>query len=288
MKDLPYIPHYIGARNDPKLVEVEMEMKGQGKAIWWDLVEMLWENGGYLPLNFKKLAYSLRYASAEEVERVVTGFGLFELDEERFWSKLILEFIEHKKRVSETNSNNRRGSRSTPEERPSNEKETPEERSSNGPSLNKISNKEINKINNNIIPPTAGFVYEVFFFKNMKDPSGEVKRFFKHYDEERHWTYQDGTPIEDVEKVVRDWKPAKAGVRFNREALNWYRAVYNAGKGRMENAFDTFLAPLSNIRAKGHNIALVYVTEADARKVADFIINNSLAGDYQLDFRVSN
>ncbi len=293
MKDLPYFPHYIGARNDPKLVEVEMVMSGQGKSIWWDLVEMLWENGGYLPLNYKKLAYSLRYATADEVERVVTQFSLFENDGERFWNKLLLEFIEHKRRVSETNSNNRRGSRSTTSERTLNGPSTIDERPLNGPLtshlINKV-NKEINKENkdsNFITPPTADFIFEIFFFRNLKNPSSEVSRFLKHY-EDCGWTYQDGTPIEDVEKVARDWKPAKAGSRFPDEALKWYKAIYLAAIPRVTDAATIFLNQLSNMRLKGNNLALVYKTDTAARCVAAFILDNDLAGDYKLDFRVAN
>ena len=81
-----YFSHDYGARNDPKLLELQMEMGGQGLAIWWCLVEMLWENEGYLPRNFKSIAFSLHWAQAEEVQKVVEGFGLFEWDDERFWN----------------------------------------------------------------------------------------------------------------------------------------------------------------------------------------------------------
>ena len=43
MKDSNYFSHDFGARNDPKLIELQMEMGGQGLAIFWCIVEMLWE-----------------------------------------------------------------------------------------------------------------------------------------------------------------------------------------------------------------------------------------------------
>ena len=53
MKELPYITHDFGARNDPKLMDLQMEMGGQGLGIFWCLVEMLWENGGTIPANLR-------------------------------------------------------------------------------------------------------------------------------------------------------------------------------------------------------------------------------------------
>ena len=95
-----YFSHDYGARNDPKLLELQMEMGGQGLAIWWCLVEMLWENEGYLPKNFKSIAFRLHWAKAEEVQKVVEGFGLFEWDDEKFWNNSALGRIEKRKKIS--------------------------------------------------------------------------------------------------------------------------------------------------------------------------------------------
>ena len=75
MKESRYFPHDIGARNDPKLLRLQMEMKGQGLAIWWCLVEMLWENGGYLPYDPRTLSFTLRWAKPNEIERVLEQVG---------------------------------------------------------------------------------------------------------------------------------------------------------------------------------------------------------------------
>ena len=79
MKDLPYITHDFGSRNDPKLMDLQMDMGGQGLGIFWCLVEMLWENGGSIPANYKSIAFALRWCKPAEVEKVVTGYGLFEV-----------------------------------------------------------------------------------------------------------------------------------------------------------------------------------------------------------------
>lgn len=96
MKDSRYLTHDLGARNDPKLIELQMEMGGTGLAIWWCLVEMLWENDGYIPFNPKAIAYSLRWATEEEVRQVLTGYNLFDYDGELAWSPSALERITHR------------------------------------------------------------------------------------------------------------------------------------------------------------------------------------------------
>lgn len=295
MKELPFLTHDLGARNDPKLVETEMDMRGQGKAIWWDLVEMLWENDGYLPLNFKKLAYSLRYATEEEVERLVMNYGLFEHDGEKFWNRSALERITHKKNVIEAKRDGgRKGARSKWLGSPTgiandNASDIPNGIADGSPStINKLINEQINKDNNNNIPPTADDFFEIFFFRNLSNPAKEAERFVEHY-RDRGWTFQDGTPVTDFEKAAGDWKPeGKAGKRFNSDALNWYRAVWNAARTRVKDARKIFLESLQLLSFQDQKLVMRYKTKEDAEVVSKFIIDNDLYGDWQIDFRFSN
>ena len=101
MKDSNYFSHDFGARNDPKLIELQMEMGGQGLAIFWCIVEMLWENDGYFPINYRAIAFSLHWAEADDVRRVVEDFGLFENDGKVFWSKSALDRIGKRRKVSD-------------------------------------------------------------------------------------------------------------------------------------------------------------------------------------------
>ena len=97
MKDSQYITHDLGARNDPKLMDLQMEMGGQGLGIFWCLVEMLWENGGYIPANYRSIAFALRWCKPAEVEKVVNNFGLFQIEDGQIFSRSALERINHKK-----------------------------------------------------------------------------------------------------------------------------------------------------------------------------------------------
>lgn len=301
MKDIQYLTHDLGARNDPKLMDLQMDMGGQGLGIFWCLVELLWENGGYIPANFKSIAFALRWCKPAEVEKVVTGYDLFQVEDGMITSRSARERIDAMRDKFVRASNARRASataRWNREQSGSNANAMQTQCETNANEMravcepyatNKLTNKHTNKLNNNInnIPPTADSIFEIFFFKNLKDPSGEVTRFLKHY-EERGWTYQDGTPVESWEQAARDWKPAKAGTRFDNEALNWYKAVWQAAKDRVINSWVIFFEQLSGIRRKESKLALVYTTETAARSVASFIQENDLAGDYIIDFRVSN
>lgn len=288
MKDLPYITHDLGARNDPKLMDLQMEMGGQGLAIYWCLVEMLWENEGYIPANYKSIAFSLRWCKPAEVEKVVTGFGLFEIEDGRMFSRSALERIAYKRDRFDVRSAASRKAAEARWGRSGNADAMRTQCDSDAvamPITKVLTNKQT-KDNNNT-PLTAADFFEIFFFENVLDPAGEVNRFLAYY-EDRGWTYQDGTPVKDFERAAKDWKPLKAGKRFDTEALRWYKAVWIAASKRLDNAFDLFLGRITNIRRKDQQLALVYRDAASARSVSAFITDNDLAGDWQLDFRVSN
>jgi hypothetical protein len=57
---------------------------------------MLWENDGYIPFNPKAIAYSLRWATEDEVRQVLTGYNLFDNDGELAWSPSALGRITHR------------------------------------------------------------------------------------------------------------------------------------------------------------------------------------------------
>jgi hypothetical protein len=299
MKDLQYITHDLGARNDPKLLNLQMRMGGAGLAIFWCLVEMLWENDGYLPTDYEAIAFSLRWAKPEEVEKVVTGFELFIVDGDRFWSKSALERINQKKdRIRVRSEAGRLGglassrSKTEPsEDQPQSIREANVEQTLSNRQPKKI-NREIDKKrdNNNTTPLTAADFFEIFFFENLKDPEGEARRFVEYY-AGRGWTYLDGTPVTDYEQAARDWKPKLPGKRCPDEALRWYRAVWNAYAARAKDhtiAVKEFLSSLDALRLNNQQLSVTFKSAEAGNKVARFIIDNDLAGDWKLDFRVAN
>jgi len=289
MKDSQYITHDLGARNDPKLMDLQMEMGGQGLGIFWCLVEMLWENGGYIPANYRSIAFALRWCKPAEVEKVVNNFGLFQIEDGQIFSRSALERINHKKdkiqRMSEGGKKGQSNRWHKDPERVVNN--LPDKEADNDPdAINKLINKQINKGLYNM-PLTAAEFFEIFFFRNLKDPAGELKRFIDYYNA-RDWNYQDGMPVTDYTQAAEDWKPKLTGKRFSDEALRWYRAVWNAARTRMQDASETLLRSLDALTLSGQQLTLRYKTDKAGRAAAGFILDNDLAGDYKLDFRVSN
>lgn len=171
-----YFAHDYGARNDPKLQRMMLEMEGcDGVGIYWCLVEMLYEQGGRLRLqDLKAIAYQLHTPSAR-VEQVIKNFDLFENDGETFWSKsLDIRFAE-RQRISElrTKAIQTRWQKNTNVLQMNENSDT-----------NKIKEKE-NKKEEKITTccyqkedeQQQRILYIFLFLKNFKDPKGEVVRF---------------------------------------------------------------------------------------------------------------
>lgn len=296
MKDLQYITHDLGARNDPKLLNLQMRMGGAGLAIFWCLVEMLWENDGYLPTDYEAIAFSLRWAKASDVKRVVNEFELFIVEEDRFWSRSALERINQKKDKIQATSEARRNAANVRWENARNTRPMQTQSTSNAQAEQTDAYRKINREkdkkrdNNNTAPLTAADFFEIFFFENLKDPEGETKRFVEYYGA-RDWTYLDGTPVTDPEQAARDWKPKLPGKRHPDEALRWYRAVWNAYAPRAkdrETARKDFLLSLDALRLNGQQLTVTFKNADAGKRIASFILDNDLAGDWKLDFRVAN
>lgn len=232
MKDT-YLPHDLGARNDPKMLALQRAMGGQGKAIFWDLCEMLWENDGYLPADYETLAYGLRYCTADEVRQVVEGFDLFKTGDGHFWSDSALRRIQHKKDISAARveagkaSGRARGSNNSSGavEQPTNTPRTNVEQMLNTP---RTINQLINKSSNKLISQSAGagaptreeedFLLGKFFFRNFTEPEKETARCLDHYKD---------TGIKDREAVAKKWTPEKAQPRFDdARILPWVKKLW--------------------------------------------------------------
>ena len=293
MSDKPYMTHDLGARNDPKLVAAERASRGLYKAIWWDLTEMIWENGGHLQMDFDNLAYILRYPKPEEVRAVVMDFDLFVNDGEKFWNNSALERIQHKKDVSERNAENRRGKggkneRLTDEERTFDDRSTDEKGTFDNKSINKL----INKKNNLSARGRAREdeeeiereIFEIFFFRNFADPVGELDRFRDFYYKDGSWKNSNGREITDIKRTAKEWRPENPEPRFKADFLTWYQGVYieakNSGGPTREMIED-----LQKVLSKGpREFTLVFRILESRDTVAEFIEKNDLAGDLTLHY----
>lgn len=256
----PYLTHDLGARNDPKLMGMVLEMGGIGKAIWWDLVEMLWEQEGYLPMNFKMLAFDLRYCSPADIERVVTEFNLFQNDGEKFWNVSALARIQHKSsKIKQCREAGQAGGVASARSRSAQatEQATGIHQSSdyeadaqpNGTptaqatceAINKYIFNKLTNLNNqdkSIYTACAGEDIESFFIifhfeKNSRRAAHEVARFLAHYSP-TNWMIG-GQPVKSKEALARKWNVEDPTDRVYKDEkpLQYLKAAYinarNAG-----------------------------------------------------------
>lgn len=87
-----YFSHDCNAQSDVKLIRVKKELGWAGYGLYWALIERLRCEDSYsLPFAVDALAYDLR-ADEEVIERLITDFGLFEVDaqSESFYSPSLI------------------------------------------------------------------------------------------------------------------------------------------------------------------------------------------------------
>jgi len=91
MKDAYWFKHDANAKDDPKCLVLIEEMGAEGYGIYWMLIESLRSETDYrLPLAVTK-ALSRRFnTSDEKVLTVISRYGLFQRDDEWFWSDSLL------------------------------------------------------------------------------------------------------------------------------------------------------------------------------------------------------
>lgn len=101
-KDAFYFSHDYNARSDPKLMRVAMKLGMDGIGMYWCIVEMLYEQGGYISLNgIESIAYEL-HTECERIKSLLQNFELFKFKEDKFYSESVL--VRLKARNKKSNS----------------------------------------------------------------------------------------------------------------------------------------------------------------------------------------
>lgn len=114
MASREYFSHDYHARTDPKMVRLIMEYGMEGVGIYWCIVEMLYESGGYIDLSeCERIAFELR-TDSERIAAIVHT-NLFCIAGEKFYSETALNRLEkreEKSRKATTSAQSRWGSNS--------------------------------------------------------------------------------------------------------------------------------------------------------------------------------
>jgi uncharacterized protein YdaU (DUF1376 family) len=102
-KESFWFKHDLNARSDRKMMSLLMKTGVQGVGIYWCIVEMLYEEGGYLMRSdCDRIAFELR-TDCEAVSAVIES-DLFNRDEEQFWSESVLRRLGKRQETSRKNT----------------------------------------------------------------------------------------------------------------------------------------------------------------------------------------
>jgi len=103
-KETFYFSHDYNARSDRKMINLLMTCGMEGIGIYWCIVEMLYEEGGYLMrTECERIAFELR-TECERITKVIDS-SLFCHDEDKFWSESVLSRLQARKEKSQSARN---------------------------------------------------------------------------------------------------------------------------------------------------------------------------------------
>ena len=240
-KKAQYFPHDQDAADDPKLAAIEADMRGLGTGIYWRIVENLHKQGGYLPTDYKLLAYIFRNCTPEELQHVVEDFDLFRYTDDgaKFYSERVLANLGKMNAVSEARRNARNGvGAGTPGNVP--ERATAESKASEVSKyplkLLDAASRAFKQEEHQTFLRYSGskgdivdFLETMFFTKCCTTPTAEVARFIQYY-QPTGWKRK-GEVVTDRVSLISGWKPQEGARKIsNKAGVNFLRNVYMEAK----------------------------------------------------------
>ena len=213
-KDAYYFSHDANAQDDPKCVMLVEALGMEGYGIFWALIErMRSEQGFKLPYVILPALARRWNSSKEKIEVVIKNFGLFELENDHFYSKRLIRsmetFNEFRAKLSNSGkvgAQKRWAGHSHPiatlspgHSHPIALKESKENKSKE----NEIKEKEVKKV---FTPPT---IEEVTVYTNERGTGIDPNRFFDFY-QSKGWRVG-AQPMKDWRAAVRTWERRDSG-----------------------------------------------------------------------------
>ncbi len=141
-----YFSHDYNSRNDKKLIKVFMKYGVAGIGIYWCIIEMLYEEAGYLDtIEYERITFELR-TEYDTVKDIIENFDLFIIKGTKFHSETAIDRLNKRADKSQKarESINKRWEKY---ERNTNVKETKNE--SNTSKVKDIKKKDIKERENN-------------------------------------------------------------------------------------------------------------------------------------------
>lgn len=218
-----YFRHDYNARNDIKLQSVITKYGAVGIGVYWIIVEMLYQNGGELPLDIARNISVAYFTDFKVVESVINDFDLFENDGNVFWSVRIRQTIDNTKKVSDARKAASRQRWSRKQEKP----ENPESRktASHPPAKEELSlftQPEEQKKRTYFKPPT---VEEVAAYVKEKGYSVDAEQFVAFY-ESKGWMIGKNK-MQKWRAAVATWQRKQSGYSGGRATTPAQQSLIN-------------------------------------------------------------
>ena len=100
-KEAYYFSHDANAKDDPKILQLRMEMGWEGYGLFWALIELLRNESDHrMRTHYKSIAFALQ-TQEDSIRSIINDFDLFGLDDQYFWSESLLKRMELKEERSE-------------------------------------------------------------------------------------------------------------------------------------------------------------------------------------------
>ncbi len=203
-----YFRHDYNARNDMKLQSVITKHGAVGIGVYWIIVEMLYQNGGELPLDIARNISVAYFTDFKVVESVIMDFDLFENDGNVFWSVRIRQTIDNTKKVSDARKAASRQRWSRKQEKP----DVPED----------VLKPEEQKKRTYFKPPT---VEEVAAYVKEKGYSIDAEQFVAFY-ESKGWMIGKNK-MQKWRAAVATWQRKQSGYSGGRSTTPAQQSLIN-------------------------------------------------------------
>lgn len=96
MKKTFYFSHDYNSRDDEKIQNLIYKLGYEGYGLFWAIIEMLYQNDGYLKMDFERIAFILR-TQCDTLKSVISDFDLFKFNDKNFYSQSILNRLKERK-----------------------------------------------------------------------------------------------------------------------------------------------------------------------------------------------
>lgn len=252
-----YFSHDSNARDDEKILAMRIDLGWEAYGLYWALIEMLRDASDYmLKANFKVLAFSL-HSTPDLLQQIICNYGLFSFTEdgESFFSHSLTKRMEEKEIVSKkrrASAGNRWGKTAETDANAeqveckcnANAMQMHSETDANAEQMHpqiKVKESKVKESKEYSSPRTREGasapseeekerIYEIFFWRNMKNPHEELEKFLQH-NTQYGWKLNN-TP-EKRRKAAYEWGPESKGDRVSKIFLDVWSELHERLKAVM-------------------------------------------------------